>query len=257
MSKRFILYPYKVESESAHRLKDAFIEAGQKALIVYPDRSYMCKEGDIVIGWGCSKQPNWSNTLGKAAKVLNLWANIENSVDKKRAFSLFEAAGVRVPERTTKELTVGVWLGQGMVAVGRHSTRGMKSKGIDIIKSPADFQECKLYTKFVPNTKEFRVYVFQDKVIDVLEKRRDSGSNDPGYVRSEENGWRFCRQQVTLPADCETQAKLACKAVGLHFAGVDVLYSKDDHKAYVLETNTCPDIFGSGVKIFRDAFLNL
>ena len=257
MSRRFILYPYKVASESAHRLKDAFIDAGHKALIVYPNRSYVCKEGDVVIGWGCSKQPNWHHTLGKASKVLNLWANIENSIDKKKAFVLFEQGGVRVPERTTKEITVGVWLGQGSTVVGRHSVRGMKAKGIEIIKNPADFQECKLYTKFIPNTKEFRVYVFQDKIIDVLEKRKENGSNDPGYVRSEENGWVFCRQHVTLPIDCGIQARKACKAVGLHFAGVDVLYSKDDHKAYVLETNTCPDIFGTGVKVFRDAFLNL
>lgn len=257
MISRFVIYPYKVTSESAHRLKDALKEAGKTAIIVYPDRNYQCKEGDLIIGWGASKEPKWKSSLGKAGEALNLWDKVENSIDKKKAFSWFSNMHVSIPKYTDQEQEAYSWLCNGEIVVGRKQLRGMKGNGIIIMKNKSAFVSCKLYTKFIPNTVEYRVYVFGDEVIDVIQKRRQQGTNDPGFVRSEENGWVFCRNNVHMPLLCKNHAIKAVKALGLYFAGVDILWSTTEFKPYVLETNTCPDIFGTGLKIFRDAFIGL
>lgn len=258
---RYVLYPYKVESESAHRLKDALKEAGKNAIIVYPDRKYSCEAGDLIIGWGCSKTPNWQASISKAAGVLNRWDRVEQSIDKAAAFNCFKAAGVSMPEITASAVRAAQWLGKGSIIIARTRLRGMKGQGIVVLTPDKEYdnlgQDFKLYSKFVPNTKEYRVYVLKGQVIDVLEKRRENGSHDPGFVRTEENGWVFCRNLVNLPKLCADEAIKATDALKLDFAGVDVLWAVNEHKAYVLETNTCPDVFGSGIRIFRDQFIQL
>jgi len=261
MIDRFVLYPYKVSSESAHALKDALKEAGEKAIIVYPDRNYTCQPGDFVIGWGNSKEPKWSHTISKATKLFNHWGKVAWSVDKEKAFAAFKTVGVPIPAVTTSVLTAFGWHAKGFPVIGRTLVKSMQGKGISLFfpdkeYEDSQFTECKLFTKFVPDTEEFRVYVFNGKVIDVLEKRRANGSNDPGYVRSEENGWRYCRQHVSLSDNAQQVAIEAVKALDLDFAGVDLLVSAE-RDVYVLETNACPEIFGTGVKIFRDQFITI
>lgn len=261
MITRFVIYPYKISSESAHRLKDYLKSIGKSAIIVYPDRAYQCQSGDVVVGWGNSKEPKWKNTLHKAKYVFNPWAAVENSIDKSKTFELLKSFGsivdntLNTPPHTIYHNTAKKWLESGKFVIGRKILRGMRGRGIVVMKSPNEFEECKLYTQFIPNNKEFRIYVFRDKIIDVLEKRRKQGTNDRGFVRSEENNWVFCRQNVILTSECKKQAILACKALGLTFAGVDVIYDAGTKKAFVLETNTCPEIFGTGVKIFAEELI--
>lgn len=91
----------------------------------------------------------------------------------------------------------------------------------------------------------------------MLQKRRQNGTDDPGVVRTEENGWVFCRQNVVLPEKAAAECLKAAVALGLDFGGVDVLWNKPSGKATVLEINTAPGIFGSGVKKVGDAFIAL
>ena len=123
--------------------------------------------------------------------------------------------------------------------------------------TPAEFVQCPLYTRYLKKIKEFRVYVFRGQIIDVLEKRRDSDRLHVGtvdeFIRTEKNGWVFCRQNVHMPVDVGTEAQKAVAALGLTFGGVDVCWNEYPRKAFVLEVNTAPSIFGDGVKKFAKA----
>jgi hypothetical protein len=95
---------------------------------------------------------------------------------------------------------------------------------------------------------EYRIYTFGDHYVDGLEKRRlidrlNEGTVDP-FIRTEENGWVFCRPQTEIPNDCKTQAIAATASLGLLFGGVDIIWNNGEKKAYALEVNTAPGIYG-------------
>jgi hypothetical protein len=148
------------------------------------------------------------------------------------------------------------WLNNGHVLYARLTLKGSRGEGIEVVDKPVKrLPEALLYVKHFPATREVRVYVFKDYVIDVLEKRKSAKEykgND--WVRSEENGWVFCRKHVELPSVCSKEAIKAIKALNLDFGGVDVLYKYN--QAVVLEVNTMPGVFGTGAKIFAETFIN-
>jgi hypothetical protein len=96
------------------------------------------------------------------------------------------------------------------------------------------------YSEFIDKEREFRVHCAHGKVLDVMEKPKATGiawnraQNHEAFVRV---------KQADYIHDVCLQALKATKALGLDFAGVDVLL-KDD-LAYVLEANTSPTLNSS------------
>ena len=255
---RFVIYPAIVSNEEAHFLKNDFIKKGYKALIAKRDGVYSPKAGDVVIDWGYSKPANWDvKAREKASLFLNRPEYILNAVDKLAAYELLKECGVRTISFARSKAVVEKWLNNGHKVIGRKTLTGKKAEGAVLIESLADVVDCPLYTKFVPSTNEFRVYVMGGDVFDVIEKRRKQGTNDSGAIKSEDNGWVFCRQHVSLPTQCAGLAVMAVKALGLDFGGVDVLWDAEKGRATILEVNTAPGIFGSGVGKFAEAFIQL
>lgn len=96
--------------------------------------------------------------------------------------------------------------------------------------------QARLYTKFIPAEREYRVHIVNGRAIVV--HRKVEGTGD---IRNSDAGWVF-RRVTTFPDAIIPEARNAVVALGLDFAAVDVLW--DGQRAYVLETNTAPGIDG-------------
>lgn len=253
MAKRLVVYPYKMKSEAGKLLSTAL-----DALRVYADRDYVPKTGDLIVNWGNGHTPLWAAHAQARAMILNHWDNVDQSICKLTAFAGFKKKGVRTPDWTKDKDKAADWIREGSWVCCREVTEGMDGQGLNLAKTIGKLSNCNLYTRYIPIKKEYRTYVFREKVIDILEKRRDSDALAKGTVnpdiRTEANNWVFCRQNihVTHEADLHKQSVNAIAALGLDFGGVDVIESSEDGKYYVLETNTAPGIAGTTVSRFAD-----
>lgn len=183
-----------------------------------------------------------------------------------------QAGDVRYVPFTSRAPEAQEWLNQGHKVVVRHDTQGREGRGMETIApndlslpvqrddatlrgwvlgllnasvrpSSGSLPHAPLYTKFIPSTREYRVHVVNGRAINVRRKSDDDFYNVTHY-----------------PQDVADQAVAATRAVGLDFAGVDVLWdgaSTYYGQAWVLETNTAPGIGGITVGLYANALRGL
>lgn len=243
--------------ESAKLLTQELRNRNINCVRVFPDRNYWPKTNDLVINWGCSTQPAWKNPQQKQFTLLNAWDKVPNAINKIHSFARFKAGQVRCPEVTVDRQAALGWLEAGKSVLGRSSITGRAGQGIVVMEKPDQFVNCPLYSIYKPKRKEFRVHVFDGKVIDVQEKRRKKGFNGKPnpLIRTHDNGWVFCHDGVMLPADAGELAIKAVQVLGLQFGGVDVIWNEKENKSYVLEVNSAPGIEGTTVTRYADAIV--
>lgn len=252
MFKRFVVYPYKMGSEAGKLIAHTL-----GALRVFPDREYLPKPGDFIINWGNGNKPKWAWGIDKAAGILNRWDKVDNSINKLDTFNLLKKAGVNTVPWTTSFDKASGWAEADKWVCCRQQIEGKDGEGLVLAKGPGAVMHSPLYTQYVPIAKEFRAYVVRDKLIQVLDKRRDTELLAQGKVnedvRTESNGWVFCQYGFHPPVGIEKLAIGAIKALGLDFGGVDIVQGKDS-KLYVLETNTAPGVGHGTAKLFAEQF---
>lgn len=255
---RILLYPYHMRCASPKDICRGLVEQGHNSFRVFPDRDYRPKPTDLIINWGCSTAPTWRNPLRYPLTILNSWENVRNAVNKIYSLAIFRAMGISCPDTTITHADAARWLQEGNRVVGRQTVTGRAGRGILIMEPYTQLIECPLYTLYKPKRKEFRLHVFQDKVIDAQEKRRKKGgSNYNSKVRTHMHGWVFCHENVILPADAEKEAIASVKALGLDFGGVDLIWNEKENKSYVLEVNSAPGLEGSTIQKYIDEFSKL
>lgn len=243
------ILPYSFRVSAAKEIVEALRKEGYDALRIYPDRGYIPKENHLIINWGCSHPPKWA----PVTKLVNDFISVKKAVNKTLSFYAFALTGVSCPKWTIEENEALSWLEQGKCVLARTLTKGKSGEGIVIMESKEDFVPAALYTIYKPKKKEFRVHVFNGKVIDVQEKRKKKGSGVGGKVRSHGNGWVFCRKDITIPQEAIEESIKAVAALGLHFGGVDVIFNEKENKCYVLEVNSAPGITGTTVMKYVEA----
>ena len=127
-------------------------------------------------------------------------------------------------------------------------------QGIVVAKQHEDLVDAPLYTKYIRKKKEFRVHVFNSKILDIQEKRRSSAVDDHHpYIRNHSNGYVFCRGDIEEPYDLRGVAVSAVNALGLDFGAVDVVWSEGLDKCFALEVNTACGLEGSTVHKYVQA----
>lgn len=232
--KKLRMFPYKIGSEGAKNITRAL-----GGLRVHADRKYRPKSNHLIINWGNSILPNWFDSR---YKILNYPENVSKATNKVTTLMQLGANGVSTVPFTTDYFIANEWLENGDDVVERHIINGTKAKGIRIVKSDSDeaLQLCPLYTKMITNAREYRVHVFQGKVIDVQQKKRrrvDEEDRPSGAIKNLDNGWVFCRDNITeYPEKMLTESIKAVNVLGLDFGGVDVLVKNGE--VYILEVNT-------------------
>ncbi len=241
---RYIIYPYKMGSESSKNLADKLKEQGLSGLRVYPDRSYQVRDNDFIINWGNTTLPNW-DTNGSRIN-LNKPQAIELSINKLDTLVTLLEQDVHVPEFTESIDEARSWLRYGGLVYCRTNLTGHAGQGIVTATRPTELVPAPLYVRGIAPKAEYRVHVFNGQVIDYCKKIKiESRDNVDNLVRNHDGGWTYARNVERIER-VEQQAINAVRALGLDFGAVDIVLSDIDDDAYVLEVNSAPGLMDDG-----------
>lgn len=245
--------PYSIVSMSVKELQNVL--GGQK--IKTENSHYVPKKQHLVVNWGHGSPPStWWDLSHFCPNLLNHWDSVALAVNKITAFKKFKEAGVPTPEWTTSHEQAKKWSDAGKVVICRTKISSMEGRGIVVATKPEELVSAPLYTKLFPKDKEYRVHVFNGKVIDYVQKKLKAdakeikGRNE--YIRNTANGWIFARNGVSISTEVEQVAKAAIKACGLDFGAVDLAVNKSG-KVVVFEINTAPGLEGTTITCYTDA----
>jgi len=201
----------------------------------------------IVINWGNSQQPE----INYPRLILNHPRFVKNAINKLTTFNILKEASVSIPEFTVFKSIAIRWIQEGKTMVARTLLRASEGRGIVLANTEKQLPNAPLYVQYIKKNKEFRVHIFQNKVIDVQEKRRRRG-NGSAPIRNTANGYVFCRDNIEEPTDLRSIALAAVQALRLDFGAVDIIWNRYYNKSYVLEVNTAPGIMGQTLNNYAD-----
>lgn len=237
---RFRIVPYKMNSQSAKRLADLLSEKlGYKVWRGKPKPDW------LNICWGYKKD------CGYDLPYLNDPHWVRYASDKRLAFGKWTEEGVSHVPWTTDKKEAEKWLNEGSKVLAR-TAKGQAGSGIQVVEPGEELPEAPLYTRYVPKAQEFRVHVFNGKVICVQEKRKKKGAKVNHIIRSHKKGWVFCYQDIKEPDGLRELAVKAVNALGLDFGGVDIIYTKKLDQLFVLEVNSAPGIEGTSLEAYAN-----
>lgn len=246
MSHKFIVYPYKMASQSAKALAQ-----GLEAKRVFPNGRYRPRSNHIIINWGNSERASWGF---RGTNLLNYPDKVAIACNKLFTFEYLDEASVSIPSFVTqKELALAL-VNEGHKVFCRTSLTGHSGQGIVLATTPEEVVNAPLYTKYTKCKYEYRVHVFKDQIIDFIRKKKREGVEANQYIRSCNNGWVFCREGVELPECVKEQALKAIQALGLDFGAVDIGFNTREEKAYVYEVNSAPGLEGTTLQRYIQAF---
>lgn len=252
--KRIILIGYKIGSRSLKNLQTQLKEDQDERRVLRVRRTstrYRRRVSDRIVAWGptapCAHVDQAQETAKKVAS------------NKLLSFRAFSAHNVPVPQWTTNVQEALSWVTPTQSVVARYLLCSHSGRGIEIITNENLHETrpiAKLYVQYKKKKHEYRVHVFQGKVIDVAQKKRKVGhENRDNQIRNHANGWIFARDNISPPADIGTIALNACSAIGLLSGAVDIIWNEKENKSYVLEINTAPGIEGTTCKNYTNEII--
>jgi predicted ATP-grasp superfamily ATP-dependent carboligase len=243
--------PYKRHSKSCRALRHSFGWRG--FLIVDPAKTPRGRE--LVMNWGSTKEEPTA-----VCTWLNAPEKVKVASDKLATFTTLKAANVMVPDFTADINVAKGWIADDKIVLARKRLNGHSGQGIKVCKTVEEIPEgYPLYVKYVRKESEFRVHVFRGQVIDYVQKKKREGISDEEfnkYIRSYNNGWVFCRDDIEDSAKVKEEAIKAVAALGLDFGAVDIVKT-NKNKVFVLEVNTAPALEGTTVEKYKAAVLPL
>lgn len=208
---------------------------------------------NFIIRWGST-----ARIPLKPGRIINKLANVALTADKLQASRTLANAGVTTPEIFTTAQANELKGYIKLPALGRriHHTQGrdiiLCLQAIDVRRA-INRGESDYFIIYIPTKREFRIHVFNNKIIRVNQKLlRDGGIWVP-FIRNFENGYVFGLPKKPLLPDQEQLAIKAVSTLGLDFGAVDLVVSDDD-KSYVLEVNTAPALIDNGLEIYEAEF---
>jgi hypothetical protein len=179
-------------------------------------------------------------------------------VDKLTQYLWFKEKKLSALEFTTDKEVAQSWKDSGQVLFARHLLNASCGHGIEVIDSgygPLPFAP--VYTLYKKKKREFRVHVFKDHVIAVMEKLRRSGweGQQDTKIRNLANGYVFCQPKSALPEGLNELALAASKVTNSDFKGVDVGYNEKNNELFVIEVNSAPGIEGTNVEKYIESMM--
>tara|TARA_R110000823_G_scaffold288766_2_gene407141 strand:- start:2242 stop:3126 length:885 start_codon:yes stop_codon:yes gene_type:complete len=258
----FKIAPYNKRSRSAIALAQAL-----DCLRLSTGGSWDSDESrDIqLINWGLSYNQIQNHTnLGSRTRYrryLNKPNAVSNAANKIKAFTIFRREGLPICAWTTDRDEAVDWIYNGYTAVERHRLSSHSGQGIRLVNEDDELLDAPLYTRYINKNAEYRVHVFDGKVIDLQQKRRRRSHHNPNWqIRSHINGWNYTRDfnpllNYTQWANIKDTAVQAVDLLSLDFGAVDLVTS-GTNRPYVLEVNTAPGLTGRTLVAYATAFRN-
>jgi len=267
---RPIIYPYNFGSKSARALSNLLRQRGYRAKRVRPDGNYRPYRNHMIINWGFQHVPEFlRNPVTGCGPVVNGFEAVGRASNKLLAFRAMEEAGdVAIPEFTTSTEEAQAWVDGGGIAVCRNILRGHSGAGIGLVgQSIIDGdhtgvvpRDVPMYVKYLKKATEYRIHVFNGRVIDIQQKRKRGGMEEGGVnyqIRNHQFGWVYCRGDVAPHQSVLDNAIASVRALGLDFGGVDVIWNDHYEQAHVLEVNTAVGLEGQTVINYANAIQQL
>lgn len=232
------------------------------------------KKLPVLINWGNSP-PNHEKldtiTPTYFNKVINTFGAVNiagNKINFFKAMIAADADGPRIPEFTQDIEEAKRWGTSGKIVIGRKA-RGSSGQDISFFsEDPETFLSSQFWSVYKKKRREYRVHIFDGKVLLVQQKvlppTDPDGNSIPKEkvdfrVRTHRTGFIFKRNDVVTPDDVLNQAVRAFEVLakkGLTFGAVDVIWNEHEKKAYVLEINTAPGLEGTTIDDYTKAFAN-
>ena len=204
-----------------------------------------------------TKRLGYKVWLSSHQKPLTLNVKYGAVVDKISQYKWFEANHIPSLEYTTSKEQAETWAKKNTI-FARKFTTASKGKGIVIVEKGGVVPMAPVYTKYRKKKKEFRVHVFKDKIVSIVEKRKRSdyeGNGDP-RIRNTVNGYVFCHNDVVEPEGICELALNASKVTPSDFKGVDIGYNVKKNELFVIEVNSAPGIEGSNINLYADTIVS-
>ena len=192
------------------------------------------------------------STSPRAHRLNVVYGDCKGKIEQ---YSFFQNSELPALEFTTdSNVAYGWWL-DGEVVVGRKLTHSSEGKGIVVAETAIQLVQAPVYTKYKKKKKEFRVHIFKDQVVHVLEKRKkkDYQGESEAKIRNLANGYVFCSDGVVEPDGLRDLALRAAKVTASDFKGVDIGYNEKKNELFVIEVNSAPGIQGSNIACYVDA----
>jgi ribosomal protein S17 len=202
----------------------------------------------------------WRTTKVRAHKKQLRYGDL---VDKLTQYKWFQQQGLSALDYTTSLQEAQKWFADGNIVFGRLLLNASCGDGI-VVFNPSVEQEqwvhCPVYTKYKKKKREFRVHVFRDTCVAIVEKKRKSGWNgqQDTKIRNLANGYIFCQEFALdglLKTRLEVLSLAAAKVSGSDFKGVDIGYNEKNDDLFVIEVNSAPGIEGSNVDKYVKAIV--
>lgn len=276
---RFRVFPYNFASEGASRLRDGLRAIGLDVLKVRRDGTYRYRDGDVIINWGNSTPAPWMSEQA-LRNTLNKPENVALASDKLRTLTRLTERGVPTIPFTTDAEVASDWDAPVYVrhVLNGHSGEGIEifdnvvsedtRNQVDALTDIEDrlieighgdiaehvrtalesleegdgieLPDAPLYTRKVHNNGEYRVHVFNGRVIDYRKKSRhidDEPTPEQSNIRTLGNGWVYRQSNLRRLERIEQLALSAIGALGLDFGAVDII-NDENNNAMVIEVNT-------------------
>lgn len=179
------------------------------------------------------------------------------SVNKLQQYQWFTDNNIPCLQFTTELDEAVDWCENGHTVFGRKYLNASCGKGILVFETPDDIVPCPVYTKYKKKKREFRVHVFKDQVVSVVEKKRKKefdGERDT-KIRNVANGYVFVQQNVDEPDGLRELALRAAEVSYSDFRGVDIGYNKLKDELFVIEVNSAPGIQGNNINRYLEAIV--
>lgn len=194
----------------------------------------------------------WRSTKTLPKKQALLYGAGRNKLEQ---YTWFEHHDVPSLEYTTDDQQAHVWLHEGHTVFGRKLLNASCGKGIVVLDPEANgLDHCPVYTKYKKKKREFRVHVFQDTVVRVVEKKLRTDWDGPknSKIRNLANGYVFCSCE-NEPEGLRELALKAAPVVGSDFKGVDIGYNELKNELFVIEVNSAPGMEGTNISAYAQA----
>jgi hypothetical protein len=122
----FRIYPYKMASQSARRLRDAL----NGKLIKLENSRYIPRENHTIINWGNSNVPAWEpfHNIVNEPEMVGIASN------KLTALGVLHDESVPAVDYTDDSAAAQEWLNQGHRVYARHQLNGHSGEGIEVIE---------------------------------------------------------------------------------------------------------------------------
>ena len=247
MTKIFI-YPYDQTSKSARLLGEAL----NARRILKKDSRYRRQRNHTIINWGCSGNMH-------VTPDYNLPNAVSTATHKLRTFEKLRGEGIPCPEYTQSLRIAQEWSTTNKI-VGRNYETARQGRGITVYPKDSDaIGQHLFYTKYFRKQREFRIHVFNGKVIFKSEKLRKRNVNVDPYIRSHTKGWilAFNHLEENPVPDCVLTAAVdAVNVLGLDFGAVDIGWNEIKGSC-VFEVNTAPGIENTTLQAYVNAILEV